>query len=180
MNWLRSRIYYSRRGSCESRLWFANGTIPIINKIGQRADHTLRTNSPQFKLCTEQTYQALIDIFSINKMTGFKRYSELKAMGILPKSIFNLWEGNKYKSNILKYPKDYRRSHPTQKPVLLIEDLIKTFSNKGDLIVDLTAGSGTTGIACLNTNRNFILIEKDERYYEIAKMRINEYSIKNG
>jgi site-specific DNA-methyltransferase (adenine-specific) len=54
-----------------------------------------------------------------------------------------------------------------------LEDLIKTFSNENDLIVDLTMGSGSTGVAAKNTNRNFIGIEKDENYFEIAKQRIN-------
>jgi len=87
-------------------------------------------------------------------------------------STFNLWEGNKYKSNILKYKKDYNGDHPTQKPILLLEDLIKTFSNEGNLVVDLTMGSGSTGVACVNTGRNFIGIEKDDKYFEIAKKRI--------
>ena len=90
-------------------------------------------------------------------------------------STFNLWEGNKYKSNMLKYKKDYNGYHPTQKPVLLLEDLIKTFSNENDLVVDLTMGSGSTGVACKNTNRNFIGIEKDENYYNIAVRRCSEY-----
>lgn len=90
-------------------------------------------------------------------------------------SVFNLWEGNKYKSNILKYKKDYSGYHPTQKPVLLMEDLIKTFSNENDLVVDLTMGSGSTGVACRNTNRNFIGIEKDENYYNVAVRRVSEY-----
>ena len=89
-------------------------------------------------------------------------------------STFNLWEGNKYKSNILKYKKDYNGYHPTQKPILLLEDLIKTFSNENDLIVDLTMGSGSTGVACVNTNRNFIGIELDENYFKIAEQRISE------
>ena len=88
-------------------------------------------------------------------------------------STFNLWEGNKFKSNILKYKKDYTGDHPTQKPVLLLEDLIKTFSNENDLVVDLTMGSGSTGVACVNTNRNFIGIELDDKYFEIAENRIN-------
>lgn len=88
-------------------------------------------------------------------------------------STFNLWEGNKYKSNILKYKKDYNGYHPTQKPILLLEDLIKTFSNEGNLVVDLTMGSGSTGVACKNTNRSFIGIEKDETYFKIAEQRMN-------
>ena len=89
-------------------------------------------------------------------------------------STFNLWEGNKYKSNILKYKKDYDGHHPTQKPVLLLEDLIKTFSNENDLVVDLTMGSGSTGVAAKNTNRNFIGIEMDDNYFDIATKRINK------
>ena len=67
------------------------------------------------------------------------------------------------------------RIHPTQKPVLLLEDLIKTFSNENDLVVDLTMGSGSTGVACRNTNRRFIGIEKDEKYFELAVRRVSEY-----
>ena len=88
-------------------------------------------------------------------------------------STFNLWEGKKYKSNILKYKKDYDGHHPTQKPVLLLEDLIKTFSNENDLVVDLTMGSGSTGVACKNTNRKFIGIEMNDEYFKIAEQRIN-------
>lgn len=63
--------------------------------------------------------------------------------------------------------------HPTQKPVALFEYLIKTYSNEGDTILDFTAGSGTTGVACINTNREFILIEKEMKYCQIAKKRID-------
>ena len=144
----------------------------IIDKIGQKADHTFRTDSTQYGLCTEKTYNELIEVFGIDKMDGFKTYAELQPIDKQFASTFNLWEGNKYKSNILKYKKDYNGYHPTQKPVLLLEDLIKTFSNENDLIVDLTMGSGSTGVACINTNRNFIGIEKDENYFRIAEQRI--------
>ena len=63
--------------------------------------------------------------------------------------------------------------HPTQKPVDLCEWLIKTYSNEGDLVLDPFMGSGTTGIACINTNRNFIGIEKDKKYFEVAKKRLD-------
>jgi site-specific DNA-methyltransferase (adenine-specific) len=94
-------------------------------------------------------------------------------------STFNLWEGKKFKSNILKYKKDYDGFHPTQKPVLLLEDLIKTFSNEGDLVVDLTCGSGSTCVAAINTNRQFIGIEREPEYVEIANKRIAEALAKN-
>lgn len=114
----------------------------------------------------------------LREVTGFfnREYKELKYIHFNSfkryQSTFNLWEGNKYKSNILKYKKDYNGYHPTQKPVLLLEDLIKTFSNQNDLVVDFTMGSGSTGVACKNTNRSFIGIEKDDKYFEIAEKRI--------
>ena len=77
----------------------------------------------------------------------------------------------------MKYRKDYDGYHPAQKPVLLLEDLIKTFSNEGDLVVDLTMGSGSTGVACVNTNRNFIGIELDEEYYDVATNRIKNHKV---
>ena len=153
-------------------LSFIGLNLTEINKtLGHRkAEHAFYVDSTQHGLCTEETYNELINVFKINKMDGFKTYEELKQLDT--PSVFNLWEGNKYKSNILKYKKDYDGFHPTQKPVLLLEDLIKTFSNEGDLVVDLTMGSGTTGVACMNTNRNFIGIELDEEYFKIAKERI--------
>ena len=67
----------------------------------------------------------------------------------------------------------YKREHPTQKPIALMEYLVKTYTNEGDLVLDNCMGSGTTGVACKNTNRNFIGIEKDEQYFKIAEQRIN-------
>jgi len=64
------------------------------------------------------------------------------------------------------------RAHPTQKPVALMEYLIKTYTNEGDTVLDFTMGSGSTGVACINTNRKFIGIELDENYFDIAKKRI--------
>ena len=64
------------------------------------------------------------------------------------------------------------RFHPTQKPVELLEYLIKTYTNEGETVLDFTMGSGSTGAACLNTNRNFIGIELDKQYFDIAESRI--------
>jgi len=160
----------------------------IIDLVGCSASHYF-TNGNQFRLPTKEKYTLL-------QSTGFfiKEYNEIKLIheefrnernierlqylqkhnGQYP-SVFNLWEGNKYKSNILKYKKDYNGYHPTQKPILLLEDLIKTFSNEGNLVVDLTMGSGSTGVACRNTNRRFIGIEKDEKYFEISVSRVSAY-----
>ena len=82
----------------------------------------------------------------------------------------------KYPLTQMDYPKELGRTvHPTQKPVALIEYLIKTYTNEGETVLDFTAGSGTTAIACLNTNRNFIVMEKEPMYYEIIKNRIANF-----
>ena len=67
--------------------------------------------------------------------------------------------------------------HPTQKPVPLLEYLIKTYTNEGETVLDNCMGSGSTGVACVNTNRNFIGIELDEKYFNIAKERIKDAEI---
>ena len=81
----------------------------------------------------------------------------------------------KYPDNILKINQQHRTKniHPTQKPVELMEYLIKTYTNENETVLDFTMGSGTTGVACKNLNRNFIGIEMDENYFNIAKNRIN-------
>lgn len=85
--------------------------------------------------------------------------------------------GLRYPTQVWKYKRDILTSnlHPTQKPVLLLEDLIKTFTNENDIVLDNCMGSGSTGVACLTTNRNFIGIEIDENYFNVAKNRIYEY-----
>ena len=155
----------------------------FINLVGSSASHYF-TDGIQFRVPTESKFDLIKDYIDIDYS-----YDELKAMNLEYKryetekhydnypSIFNLWEGNKYKTNILKYRKDYDGYHPTQKPILLLEDLIKTFSNEGDLVVDLTMGSGSTGVACKNTDRNFVGMELDENYFNIAKERIENHEV---
>ena len=77
-----------------------------------------------------------------------------------------------YPASVLDFKSEGNTYHPTQKPVALMEYLIKTYTNEGDTVLDNCMGSGTTGVACVNTNRNFIGIEKDERFFEIASNRI--------
>lgn len=81
-------------------------------------------------------------------------------------------EGTRYPKTVLRY-KQEKGFHPTQKPVPLMEYMIRTYTNVGDTVLDATMGSGTTGVACINTNRKFIGIEQDEKYYGIAQKRIN-------
>lgn len=84
-----------------------------------------------------------------------------------------LQEYSNYPRNILEFKRDLPNIHPTKKPVALLEYLIKTYTNEGDTVLDNCMGSGSTGVACVNTNRNFIGIELSEEYYNIAKERIN-------
>ena len=87
-------------------------------------------------------------------------------------------DGKRYPKNLIKFNRDKDKLHPTQKPVSLCEYLIQTYTNEGDVVLDNCMGSGTTGIACLNTNRKFIGMELDDTYFEIAKKRIEEADIK--
>ena len=114
------------------------------------------------------------------KMTGELKESEITGGNTIV---------SEYK-NDLYYPQSIQefsianmrkgRLHPTQKPVDLLEYLIKTYTNEGETVLDNCMGSGSTGVACVNTNRNFIGIELDENYFQIAKNRINEALKKNG
>ena len=83
----------------------------------------------------------------------------------------------RYPKSVWTFPKDSQKSalHPTQKPVALIEELIKTYTNPGDLVLDTCAGSMTTAIAAFNTNRNYICIEKDEDIFKIGQRRVYEH-----
>jgi site-specific DNA-methyltransferase (adenine-specific) len=112
------------------------------------------------------------------RSTGFFQfdYEEIKRIDMEFKErfkrTFNLPEGKKFKGNVLEYKKDYTGHHPTQKPVALLEDLIKTYTSEGDMVVDFTMGSGSTGVAAKRLNRSFIGVELDEGYFKIAKERI--------
>ena len=83
-------------------------------------------------------------------------------------------EWTNYPKSIIEIGSEFKTVHPTQKPVALLEYLIKTYTNEGDTVLDNCMGSGSTGVACVNTNRNFIGIELDDKYFEIAKRRISE------
>lgn len=100
-------------------------------------------------------------------------YTTSENYGITPsKKQNNLY----YPKNLLNFSNATQKGklHPTQKPVALLEYLIKTYTQENETVLDFTMGSGSTGVACVNTNRNFIGIELDENYFNIAKERINE------
>ena len=86
---------------------------------------------------------------------------------------FGISEATNYPNNVLSYSNGNNKNvHPTQKPVALLEYLIKTYTNEGEIVLDNCMGSGSTGVACVNTNRDFIGIELDKDYFNIAKQRI--------
>ena len=106
----------------------------------------------------------------VNKKKKAKTYTEHRPSSN-NKDHIQVYEN--YPRMIIKFKQD-RGLHPTQKPVPLLEYLIKTYTNEGDLVLDNCMGSGSTGVACINTNRNFIGMELDENYFNIAKERIKE------
>ena len=147
--------------------------------------HFLRYDTPQFSLCTEHGYSGAVKAFNLGAMEGFTGFQELRRvdaeyrerlirdMSAAHPKVFNLPDGASYKSNILSYRKDYGGLHPTQKPVALMADLIRAYTNEGGVVLDFTRGSGSTGVACKNLGRSFIGIERDPEYFAIAEARLS-------
>lgn len=146
----------------------------VEKDLGHRkAEHFFyRITSSQFSIPTVETYNELITMYNIDKFKDFLPYSELVRINkeYCP-AIFNLQ--GKFMSNILDYAKPVNHNHPTEKPVDLLLELVKVFTNPNDLVLDFTMGSGSTGVACAISGRRFIGIELDEEYFKIAESRIN-------
>lgn len=110
----------------------------------------------------------------INNSTKIKKQNNITAInGGAFKSKSFIQQHTNYPRQVLKFSIE-QGLHPTQKPVPLLEYLIKTYTNEGETVLDNCMGSGSTGVACVNTNRNFIGIELDDTYFEIAKNRIEQ------
>ncbi|EBK3087193.1 site-specific DNA-methyltransferase [Salmonella enterica] len=169
---------YSRRVQAFTRVTVAQ----VARTLGhRRGEHFLSCDAVQFSLPTRSAYEQLTAAYGLNAMPGFLAHDEMKAIHNnwqksrqLKPRVFNLPPGKRHKSNILKYARDREKYHPTQKPVALLEDLTQTWSNPGDTVLDFTMGSGSTGVACINTGRRFIGIEKEQRYFDIATARIEK------
>ena len=132
--------------------------------------------NPQMIQLSEEEYKK-----KISKLSKKSCSSDIYTKGPLGKEKRDLTNYDKeYPNNIISINKlskecnTRKRVHPTQKPVELMEYLIKTYTNKNAIVLDFTMGSGSTGVACVNTNRKFIGIELDDKYFEIAKNRIEE------
>lgn len=141
-----------------------------------------------FMLCKYQPYKVheTISVFSkkkhlyIPQMTEGKPYISGKGTsGDITNNVIKTQtknNGTRYPRSIQRFNTDKSRGslHPTQKPVALLEYLIRTYTNEGDTVLDNCMGSGSTGVACVNTNRSFYGIELNDKYFDIAKERIDE------
>lgn len=138
----------------------------IMQETNQGLDHCFRYANRTFYIPTLKNYELLIEKYGIDKMSNFVPYKRLKAIWDKENEIvFNLPENQNIVKNIFEIKKDTNNIHPTQKPIKLLEQLIALFSNKGDLILDFTTGSGSTGIAAIKSGRKFIGIELDKQFY---------------
>ena len=120
------------------------------------------TYNPQYTYSTP--YKRWNTQEAVDKQTNYGKH----------KSNISQSDGKRLPLTILNFNRVERPLHPTQKPVELLEYLIKTYTNENEIVLDNCMGSGSTGVACINTNRNFIGIELDETYFNIAKERIEE------
>ncbi len=148
----------------------------IIEKVGQRADHCFRWASSQWDMPTDDTYNALIKEFEINSFDCFREYEDLREEY---EDLREEYEDLRYTFNTQKthhsvwnYPVAKKQGHITPKPLEMMENILLHSTNKDAVVLDMFMGSGTTGVACKNLNRNFIGIEKNKEYFEIAKKRI--------
>jgi site-specific DNA-methyltransferase (adenine-specific) len=131
------------------------------------AHHWFRYSS-DYRIPTEQNYKRLQEITGCFQ----KPYSEIRQMFFREKNNLCTFNSGVLESDILYGKLSKKRVHPTQKPVVLLEKLLLAYSNEGDTVLDNCMGSGSTGVACVNLNRNFIGMELEEEYFEIAKERI--------
>ena len=139
--------------------------ISVFGKgyVREIKDKVMMTYNPQFSEGKEYKLPKVsktTDLFGENHKNGvYKHYDRDTS--------------KRYPYNIIQFNMDRPKVHPTQKPVALLEYLIKTYTNECDTVLDSCMGSGTCGVACKNLNRNFIGIEKEEKYFNIAKKRLD-------
>lgn len=140
----------------------------IESLIPNRSAHHWFRYSSDYRIPTEQNYKRLQEITGCFQ----KPYSEIRQMFFSEKNNLCTFNSGVLESDILHGKLSEKRVHPTQKPVALLEQLLLAYSNEGDTILDNCMGSGSTGVACVNLNRNFIGMELKQEYFNIAKERI--------
>ena len=122
------------------------------------------------------TYNPIMEKRTSQK-SGNKKYGNTKVYGKHSGNFKDNQSDYILPSNLIEINTE-RGLHPTQKPIALMEYLIKTYTNENETVLDFTMGSGSTGVACVNTKRNFIGIELDDKYFDIAKQRIGQAQLK--
>lgn len=142
----------------------------IMEKVGQRADHCFRSNSTQWDLPTEETYAELAKLID-PEIFVVKSYRELLRAFEESRYTYN---NQRTHHSIWNYEVAPKLGHITPKPVDLIENIIRHSSNEGDVVLDCFLGSGTTAVATINTGRNYIGIERESEYVDLAERRIGE------
>jgi DNA modification methylase len=161
--WIWKKTRYSGNLNATRMPLKAHESILIFAK-GKTKYYPIKTEAPEHLIDKRKTINPSIvkDGGAYNGSKGF--------VNIRKKD-----DGTRYPISVQEFKNPNNNSlHPTQKPVALLEYLIKTYTNEGDTVLDNTMGSGTTGVACVNLNRKFIGIEKDENYFKIAVERINK------
>lgn len=157
-------------------IYWEKERLTNINQVKRRVGKTVETISVFYK--KQCTYNPQMVKYDDKPRTNKVKNGKLgKLTDENEKKVIEYKDtGWRYPTQVWKFQRDCLTSnlHPTQKPLLLCEELIKTFSNEGDVILDNCMGSGTTGVACKNLNRKFIGIELDEKYFEIARKRISK------
>lgn len=140
----------------ENIMVFGKGKISYSPQMGEKSESSKNRAKYKYKPFVLKTDNPYGGFGFQDKQTKTTRHPQLR-----------------FPSSVIKFNRD-KSFHPTQKPVALFEYLIKTYTNEGETVLDNCIGSGTTAIACLNTNRNFIGFEKDEKYYQLASERIEK------
>jgi len=161
----------------------------FFREVKKEMERILKPDGRVFIFCDDKYYPILFSVFydwqnknlvvwdkgKIGMGNPFRKQHELIFYANRESFNYNRTEGITHYPTILKYSSDKNKVHGAQKPIRLIEDLIKGFTNEGDIVLDCFLGSGTTALGCKNLNRNFIGIELSPEYCKIAEERLNEF-----
>lgn len=174
-------------GMFTAELMMSNKSMWRYNIIWEKTQPTGFLNAKKMPLRSHEdicVFYKKPPIYNPQKTTGHTRKVSRAEHKVTCKNTLDYGEyglttydsTERYPKSVWKFAKDVQKSalHPTQKPVALIEELIKTYTNEGDIVFDSCMGSGTTGVAALNLHRRFIGVEMDGKYYEISKNRIEK------
>ncbi len=172
-----------------ARLMLSNEKLHRYNLIWQKTTPTGHLNANRMPLRNHEdilVFYKKLPTYNPQKTTGHERKVSTAHHKRGSKRTTNYGEHGlttydsteRYPKSVLEFATDKQKValHPTQKPVELFEYLIKTYTNENDLVLDNCAGSGTTAIACLNTNRQFIVMEKEQKYYDIILNRVADFN----